>query len=107
MSELISEPITPHAGTFDTTAMARGEPGLPTGFTWRDKSYEIVECVRAWKESSREGSHAQGELYLRRHCYELRMDDCSRWTVYCTRQTPKTGNPKQRWFLFTLVSGAT
>lgn len=99
--ELVSEPITPHAGTFDTRAMSRGEPGLPAGFHWREHSFTVVQCLRQWKESSREGGHAQGELYLRRHAYELLMSDGSTWSVYCVRQTPKSGNPKQRWFLYT------
>lgn len=107
-AELISEPLKPFAGTFDTSAMGRGEPGLPKGFTWRDDPYELVETISVWKQSSREGG--TGELYLRRHYYKLRMvNSCSSrntdetiWTVYFTRQTPKTGNPKQRWFLYTI-----
>jgi len=102
MAELVSEPIAPHAGTFDAASMGTGGPGLPTGFTWRDRSYDIVDIQSAWKESSREGSHAQGELYLRRHYYTLKMDDDSVWTVYFIRQTPRTGNPKKRWFLYTV-----
>lgn len=101
MAELISEPITPHAGTFDTTSMGRGEPGLPKGFTWRDGSVDIVERISAWKHSSREGGGA-GDLYLRRHYYKLRMSDGCIWTIYFVRQTPRTGNPKNRWFLYTI-----
>ena len=106
MPELVSEPITPHAGTFDAAAMGTGGPGLPTGFNWRDESYDIVDVQSAWKESSREGSHAQGELYLRRHYYTLLMSDQSVWTIYFIRQTPKTGNPKKRWFLYTIEASA-
>lgn len=101
MAELISESITPHAGTFDTTRMARGEPGLPTGFTWRGKLVNVVEELGAWKQSAREGG-AAGELYLRRHYFRLRMSDDSVWTVYFVRQTPRSGSPKNRWFLYTL-----
>lgn len=100
MADLISEPITPFAGTFDTSAMGRGEPGLPRGFNWRDHDFEIAQTLETWKHSSREGGGA-GDLYLRRHYYKLRMSDDSIWTVYFIRQTPKTGNPKSRWFLYT------
>ena len=82
--------------------MGRGEPGLPTGFTWRGKTVEIAETLRAWKESSREGARASGDLYLRRHNYRLRMSDGSIWSIYFVRQTPKSGNPKNRWFLYTI-----
>lgn len=101
MAVFFSEPITPRAGSFDTTRMGRGEPGLPKGFTWRGREHVIVELVGSWKHSSREGGGA-GELYLRRHYYKLRMSDGSLWTIYFVRQTPKSGNPKSRWFLYTI-----
>ncbi len=104
--ELVSEPLRPHPGTFDTTRMGRGEPGLPSGFTWRGDSFEIAEELSAWKESSREGARAQGDLYLRRHCFKLRMSDGSTWSIYFERQSPRSGNPKQRWFLYTIERGS-
>lgn len=100
-AELISEPIVPRAGTSDVSAMGRGEPGLPTGFTWRKEDFQIVELLDKWKHSSRECGGA-GNLYLRRHYYRLRMSDDSVWTIYFVRQTPRSGNPKQRWFLYTV-----
>ena len=102
MPELVSEAITPHAGTSNAARMAGGEPGLPTGFTWHDDSIEIVEQLAAWKQSSREGARAQGDLYLRRHYYRLRMSDGTTWVVYFVRQSPRSGNPKNRWFLYTI-----
>ena len=82
--------------------MAGGEPGLPTGFTWHGDSFEIVEQLAAWKQSSREVSRAQGDLYLRRHDYRLRMSDETTWVVYFVRQAPRSGSPKMRWFLYTI-----
>ena len=100
MADLISEPIE-IVGATDTSRMAQGEPGLPAGFRWRGVCYDILAVARAWKVSSREGGRPTGDLYLRRHGYELHMSDDSVWSVYFVRQTPKTGNPKQRWFLYT------
>lgn len=105
MPELISELITPRPGTSDTSRMGRGEPGLPSGFVWRGASLDVVGVLEAWKESSREGARAGGQLYLRRHCFRLRMSDGAIWTVYCTRQTPRSGDPKKRWFLYTIETG--
>jgi hypothetical protein len=107
MPELISEPITPHPGTSDTSRMGRGEPGLPSGFVWRGTSYDVLEELEAWKESSREGARTGGQLYLRRHYFQLRMSDDTIWTVYCTRQTPRSGDPKKRWFLYTIETTET
>jgi hypothetical protein len=101
MEEFVSEPITPHAGTFDAAAMATGVPGLPTGFAWRGESFTVVERLESWKFSAREGGRAGGELYLRRHCFRLRMSDGAIWTVYFVRQAPRGGSAKVRWFLQT------
>ena len=105
MSEFISEPIQPRAGSFDASSMGRGEPGLPRAFAWRSSVYEICAQQRVWKESAREGRTAGGELYLRRHYYRLLMSDDSIWTVYFVRQTSKSGDPRARWFLYTLERG--
>lgn len=107
VTEFVSETIAPHEGRFDTEAMGRGEPGLPAGFDWRGVSYDIVERLEQWKHSERESGRAGGELYLRRHYYKLRMSDGSVWTVYFMRQTPKSGSPKRRWFLYSVDREAT
>ncbi len=106
MADLISEPIAPHRGTFDTSRMGSGEPGLPTGFVWRGQSVSIVDQLATWKHSSREGGGA-GDLYLRRHYYKLRMNDGRIWTIYFVRQTPRSGNAKKRWFLYTVEAEQT
>ena len=102
MPDLVSESITPLAGTFDAAGMGRGEPGLPTGFTWRGETCDVVELLETWKHSSREGGRASADLYLRRHYYRLRMSDASTRTVYFVRQAARSGNPKKRWFLYTV-----
>jgi len=102
MPEFVSEAIEPVGGTFDTGAMARGEPGLPGGFKWRDAEYRVVALRGRWKESSPERGKVGNEVYLRRHYYELRMDDGSSWTVYFTRQSWASERPNLRWFLYTI-----
>jgi hypothetical protein len=102
MEEFVSEQIDPRPAAFDTAPMGRGEPGLPTGFRWRDRWYAVVERLRSWKQSAAEGGRPGGEVYLRRHCHRLRMSDGGVWTVYFVRQTPKSGSPKQRWFLLSI-----
>lgn len=102
VADLISEPITGQAETFDADRMGQGEPGLPAAFVWRDEQFAVVERLSSWKHSQREGGKPRGERYLRRHYYKLRMNDDSIWTVYFIRQTPGSGNPKVRWFLYTI-----
>ena len=102
MPEFVSESIAPIRGNFDASAMARGEPGLPAGFTWRDAEYRVVALRGKWKESSPEGGKVGNEVYLRRHYFDLKMDDSRNWTVYFTRQTSASGSVTNRWFLYTI-----
>lgn len=95
----ISEPITPRPGTFDRNAMARGEPGLPTGFTWRGESYTIAQVQTVWTTSSPEGG--SGEMYLRRHWWQVLTTSGEVMKIYCQRQA-KSRNAKARWFLYTV-----
>jgi hypothetical protein len=99
--DFISEPISPIGDARDRRAMGRGEPGLPSGFRWRDAAFTVVDRVEAWKTSSPECGKAGNEVYLRRHYYALRMSDGKLWTVYFTRQ-PISSRSKARWFLYTI-----
>lgn len=101
--EFISELIAPVGPSFDAGAMARGEPGLPQAFEWRGRKVAITSRLEQWKATSAEGGRAGGQVYLRRHYYRLAMADGCVWTVYFTRQTPPSGSPKSRWFLYTIA----
>ncbi|MBN1917281.1 MAG: cytoplasmic protein [Verrucomicrobia bacterium] len=101
---LISEPLTPAAGTGDTAMMARGEPGLPERFSWRGIEYRVVEVVRTWKTTSQCTSGAD-EQYVRRHWWAVRTDPPMTMTVYCDRQPKDRSRPKARWWVYTVQSG--
>ncbi len=96
---LISEPITPVELSFNTEAMSRGEPGLPSGFTWRGRTFTIRRRRGGWKKI---GPSAEGDPYLRRHFHELEMEDGSVWVVYCIRQPAGRHGRGPRWFLRTV-----
>jgi hypothetical protein len=101
-AELISEPITPTPGTFDTADMGKGLPGLPAEFTWRDRKYRVGILLAKWKVSGPEVGRLGGEKYLRRHYFRIRTTDNSVMTLYCERHTKTRTNPKARWFLYTI-----
>jgi hypothetical protein len=94
--QFVSEPITPVAGTADPSAMSRGEPGLPHQFTWRTRTYTIVNVLQTWKSSTRD----RGELYLRRHWYRIVTDSGEQMTLYCERQAKNRTRPKSRWWIY-------
>jgi hypothetical protein len=97
--QFISEPIVVLSGPADGAAMARGEPGLPSIFTWRDQRFEIVEVLERWKESGA-CRHGSGERYLRKHWYKVRTDDQQIMTLYFERQARSKSQSKKRWWLY-------
>ena len=96
--QFISEPIVPVAGTFDTRSIALGEPGLPQRFAWRGSEYAVAEVLAVWKTS---GPDTTGEVYLRRHCWEVRTDTGQVMKIYFERQKNRK-NAKARWFAYTV-----
>jgi hypothetical protein len=97
----VSAEFTPVAGTGRAAAMARGEPGLPARFTWRDEEYRVVGVIKTWKSSGpcRSGG---GEVYLRRHWYRIVTEPHAVMNVYCERQARLAKRPKARWFIYTM-----
>lgn len=100
VEEFISEPIEPRPGSFDATAMGRGEPGLPHTFTWRDEPYTVARLISTWKTSGKERGGT--EIYLRRHWFEIDTTAGQRMTLYCDRQAKNPRKPKERWWLFSM-----
>jgi hypothetical protein len=96
----VSEPINPRPGSFDAAAMARGEPGLPAEFTWRDARYVVARLLSTWKTSTSD----RGESYLRRHWYRIQTTTGEEMVLYCDRQTQNPKAPKARWWLYTIIS---
>ena len=99
--EFVSELIEPVEGTFDTAGMARGEPGLPGRFCWRDKEYAVAEVLKKWKESGPCKSGGS-EIYLRKHWFKIRCSDRTEMTIYFERQPKSKQQSKKRWWLFTV-----
>ena len=82
--------------------MARGQPGLPTGFTWRGRHYAIREVLQTWKQTEAEGHRPGGERYYRKHCFRIRTDSGETMTIYAVRHAKPGENPRRRWWLYTI-----
>jgi hypothetical protein len=97
--EFISEAITPDGTSFVLPA-ATGEPALPRRFIWRQRAFEVRAVVRAWKEHDPDRTHGSGHLYLRKHWFEVRVDDGSVMKLYFQRQPSSGRAAKSRWWLY-------
>ena len=99
--EFVSEPLTPDPLSFDLAAMAIGLPGLPSGFTWRGRHFDVATVLSTWKES--EGcTHGGGERYLRKHFWKVRATSGETLTIYAVRKVKRGESAKQRWWLYTI-----
>lgn len=96
-SSFISEPITPIDGSFDTMAMARGEPGLPHRFRWRKEEFLIIEVLEQWKDHG-DCAHGSGERYVRKHGYRVRVADGTIFRLHFQRSFGRGKfRTKDRW----------
>ncbi|MFP4058016.1 MAG: DUF6504 family protein [Candidatus Brocadiia bacterium] len=98
----VSEAIRPLPGAMDTRRMARGEPGLPRRFRWRDQEIEVAEILQQWKETSRCRSGSP-EQYVRKHWYRVRTGDGREMRLYFERQPRSRRERVRRWWLYTVA----
>ena len=99
--QFVSEPIQPVAGTFDTTGMVRGEPGLPHRFVWRGAEYTVTAVLQVWKEDG-PCRHGSGEMYLRKHWFKIATEQGPQMTLCFERQARSKRQSKLRWWLYTI-----
>lgn len=88
------EPIEPVPGSFDLRAMARGEPGVPRRFRWRDEEVRVAEVLGTTREAE------PYEGYVRRHVVHVRTEDGREMRLVGERGTRK-GAP--RWWIRTVT----
>jgi hypothetical protein len=106
--QFVSEPITPEPGSFSSPLMARGLASLPGAFRWRDRRYEITECLGHEKRSQPEGGVEGRERYLRRQVFVVRLHTGQTATLYIERQARRGASPgaaRRRWFLYSIKPG--
>ncbi len=96
-TRFVSEAIAP-GGDFDVAAMSRGEPSLPQHFVWNGGELRIAQLRRAWRSTKTD----RGDVYLKRHWFEVLLDDDRVAVVYFERQA-RRGTP--RWWLYTIAEG--
>jgi uncharacterized protein DUF6504 len=92
----VGEAVEPRGG-FDTAPMGQGEPGLPAAFRWRNEELIVRGVRRAWRSTKED----RGDVYLKRHYFELELADSRVATVYFERQAKRNA---PRWYLYTIAS---
>ena len=78
--------------------MTRGEPGLPRRFSWRDRGYEVSAVEASWKSHGED----RGDVYVRRHWYDIRTTCGQRMRIYFDRNPGRAGSRRSRWWVYSL-----
>ncbi len=99
--QFVSEPIKIAPGSGDTSGMARGEPGLPEKFSWRDREYRVHELLETWKETT-PCTHGSGERYVSKHWFRVRTECGREMRIYFERRAGSAGRARRRWWLYTI-----
>lgn len=97
----IDEAVTPLTATADTARMAAGEPGMPRAFLWHGRTVEVAAVLRSWRETG-PCRHGSGEMYVRKHWFEIATTDGGTMKLYFERQ-PRRGQKGARWWLVSMA----
>jgi hypothetical protein len=97
----VGEDIQPVPGTADTAMMARGQPGVPRRFHWREREY-VVKRVADEARRMGECSHGSDEQYVRKHVYTVETE-CGRVMKLSCDRSPRPGSKGAiRWRLVSM-----
>jgi len=91
----VSEAMTPAPGSGSVEAMARGEPGLPRVFLWRGERFEVARVLDQGKSHGED----RGDVYVRKHWYEVETTSGLRMRLYFDRNPGKSGSRESRWWV--------
>lgn len=92
MREFVSRPIVPAGAEFFTSATG-SEPPVPRAFLWDGRTLVITAVLRTW----RSGKKDRGDLYLKRHWFELQTECGLKLEVYYDRESRRGRGP---WWLY-------
>jgi hypothetical protein len=98
-AKFVCEPIEPEALSADATSMGRGEPGLPKRFSWRGQAYEVARVADTWRSHGED----RGDVYVRKHWYDVVTTSGQRMRIYFDRNPQRSGSKLGRWWLYSVA----
>jgi hypothetical protein len=90
----VSAPLAPADEGFITPASGR-EPPVPRAFQWGGRTLLIAAVLRRWRSTKTD----RGDVYLKRHWYELGTDTGAKLEVYYDRESRPGASS---WWLYTI-----
>ena len=98
---------------FDKTPFRQKTPPCPDGFTWRERTYRVVEKISEWHDFTRRGrmarnmrpAHAavaarRGSLGVGRFYFRVRTGTDQIFDLYYDREIKDVDDRLGHWFLY-------
>jgi len=95
LPRFISQAIEPQAGSFDPSAIGRGEPSLPSAFVWGTQTLVVASQLKSWRTTKVD----RGDTYVDKHWFDFLTPDGATATVYFHRRALRG---QARWWLHTI-----
>jgi hypothetical protein len=93
MRRFVSRPIKPRGNEFITQSSSG--PPVPRTFAWDDRTLRISAVLRTWRGTKSD----RGDVYLKRHWFELRTEEGATIEVYYDRDARRGAS---QWWLYTI-----
>jgi hypothetical protein len=97
MRKFVGQSIVPAGDGFITPASG-SEPPVPRAFHWKGRTFDVSAVLRTWRTTRPD----RGDVYLKRHWFELETTSGEKLEVYFDREA-RRGAP--RWWLYSLTAG--
>lgn len=97
MRKFVGQSIAPAGDGFLTPASG-SEPPVPRAFRWNGRTFDVSAVLRSWRTTRTD----RGDVYLKRHWFELETTSGEKLEVYFDREA-RRGAP--RWWLYSLTAG--
>ncbi|MGA8796039.1 MAG: DUF6504 family protein [Candidatus Cybelea sp.] len=97
MRNFVGQSIAPAGDGFLTPASG-SEPPVPRAFRWNGRTFDVSAVLRSWRTTGTD----RGDVYLKRHWFELETTSGEKLEVYFDREA-RRGAP--RWWLYSLTAG--
>ena len=99
--------------TFDVPPLATKKPDPPSGFTWQEDSYKIIETISRWFTYERKGRFAKnmrphnlrkaerrGSWGVGRFYFRVKTERGQIFDLYYDRASEAVGDRKGHWYLW-------
>ena len=104
------QPIEP---MFENPPARQKTPGCPQGFSWQDRTYQIIGMLSEWNDFRRRGRanrnmsprHAltaagRGSLGVGRFYFRVKVDTGQIFDIYYDRAVQDADRRKGQWFVY-------